>query len=61
MLSYFNHRHEPEKYSSFKKRKFNDYKEKMKKIIIGIKDVSLKENDKIRLLNELKELINEYL
>ena len=33
----------------------------MKKIIIGIKDVSLKENDKIRLLNELKELINEYL
>lgn len=45
----------PEKYSSFKKRMFNRYKEKARMLFNGIDDTSLKKADKIKLKNQIIE------
>lgn len=49
----------PEKYSSFKKRKINEYEEKFKKVLKGIEEVSLKQNDKDFLRKKLLGILNE--
>lgn len=46
---------EPESYSSFKKRKFNQYEEKAIKLFRGIDDLSLKPVDRTILKNKLIE------
>lgn len=43
-------------YKSFKARKFNEYPEKAKKIIRGIRESSLKEGDKQNLLKEILKI-----
>lgn len=47
----------PEKYSSFKKRMFHQYKEKARKIFNGIDYTSLQKGDKIKLKNQIIEQV----
>lgn len=49
---------EPEKYSYFKKRKFEQYKVKMQRLLKGIDDLSLKPTDKVKLRGRLLEQLN---
>lgn len=43
-------------YKSYKASKFNEYPEKAKKIILGIKETSLKDGDKKNLLKEILKI-----
>lgn len=43
----------PEKYSSFKKRMFNQYKEKARKLFNGIDDTILIRSDKNKLKTQI--------
>lgn len=45
------------KYSSYKNSMFNKKKEKMRHLINSIKETSIKQEDKIKLLNELKQML----
>jgi len=54
MLIYNAHT-EIESYKSYKARKFNEYEEKLRKIINGIDDTSLKPEHKIRLKFNLSD------
>ena len=51
---------EPPSYDSIKKYKFNSYKEKMRKILNGIDDVSLKLKDKKNLLLQLQIMVDKH-
>lgn len=49
----------PEKYSSYKKRFFNKYKERIKALITGVDSLSLKNTDKLKLKKQMAEILNE--
>lgn len=46
-----------EKYSSYKKRKFEKTLTRLDLLISGIKQLSLNKGDKLKLLNKCKELV----
>lgn len=48
----------PEKYSSYKSRVFNDYIEKIRKMLNNIDSLSLNKDDKKKLKEKLIEKIN---
>ena len=49
----------PEKYSSYKARKFEKYRAKIDGILKGIDDLSLKSNDKDKLREELIQRLSK--
>ena len=52
---------EPERYSSYKKRKFEAYRVKLQRILTGINELSLKETDKVKLKGRLLEQLSTNL
>lgn len=61
MLAGFGAEYKPEKYSSYKGRFFNKYKEKARKLINGVDSLSLKKEDKLKLKKQMVEILNEGL
>ena len=49
-----------ESYSSYKKRKFNERREKLRLLLNGISELSLKAADKEKLLEEMKKQVNNF-
>jgi hypothetical protein len=49
---------EPESYNSYKKRKFNEYKQKTEKILKGINGLSLKDKDKLKFREQLSSILS---
>jgi len=49
----------PEKYSSYKKRFFNKYKERIKGLLNGVDSLSLNPKDKLKLKKQMSEILNE--
>lgn len=43
----------PEKYSSYKNRKFNEFDQKINRITAGVRAISLKPEDKVKLLKKM--------
>lgn len=44
---------EPQSYKSYKAQKFEKYVQRQKALVQGVKDSSLKEEDKIKLLDQM--------
>ena len=51
----------PEKYSSYRGRFFNKYREKIKRIINGVDSLSLTDSDKLKLKKQMAEILNEVI
>ena len=47
-------------YSSYKAEKFNKTKEKVRMIMSGISSLSLKQEDKTKLIEEIKIIVNNH-
>ena len=55
---YGNETPKPPKYSEYKAAKFEKTTQKIRTLLRGIEDMSLKESDKVKLLSEIKQIVD---
>lgn len=59
-MDYFGPQYKAPDYKKYKAEKFEKNKQKVLMLLNGIKQTSLKEHDKEKLISEIKKIVNNY-